>query len=99
MKSIHPRFLTFTLAALLSAASASALAQSVPEPAPGGSAPAASTPTFISFDSNSDGKISLKEFKAQGGNEQAFTDTDANKDKNLSKDEFSKLGKPSTKSY
>lgn len=97
MKSIHPRFLT--LAALLSAASVSALAQSVPEPVPGGSAPAASAPSFISFDSNSDGKISLKEFKAQGGNEQAFTGIDANQDKNLSKDEFSNLGKPSPKPY
>ena len=99
MKSIHPNFLTLTLAGLLSAASASVLAQSMPEPAPGGSAPAASSPTFIGFDSNSDGKVSLKEFKAQGGNEQAFTDIDANQDKNLSTDEFSKLGKASTKSY
>ena len=101
MKSIHPNFLTLTLAGLLSAASASALAQAMPEPAPGVSAPAPATgaPSFKSVDSNSDGKVSLKEFKAQGGNEQAFTDIDANQDKNLSTDEFSKLGKASTKSY
>ncbi|WP_059755675.1 hypothetical protein [Thiobacillus denitrificans] len=97
MKSIHPHFLTLTLAGLLSAASASALAQPMPEAAPGGAAPTAGAPSFKSIDSNGDGKISLEEFKAQGGQEQTFTELDANQDKNLSKDEFSKLGKPSTK--
>ena len=99
MKSIHPHFLTFTLAALLSAASASVLAQSVPESAPGTAAPAAGASSFKSYDSNGDGKISLDEFKAQGGQDQAFTGIDANQDKSVSKDEFSKLGKPSTKPY
>jgi hypothetical protein len=69
MKSIHPNFLTLTLAGLLSAASASVLAQPMPEAAPKVSAPApaAGAPSFQSLDSNGDGKISLTEFKAQGG--------------------------------
>lgn len=94
MKSIHPNFLTLTLTGLLSAASASVLAQSMPDTAPGVSAPApaAAAPSFKSVDSNSDGKVSLVEFKALGGNEQTFTKIDANQDKYLSKDEFAKLG-------
>jgi len=92
MKSIHPNFLALTLAGLLSAASASALAQSMPDTTAGAS-------SFKSFDSNGDGKISLEEFKAQGGQEQVFTETDTNQDKSLSNDEFSMLGKPSTKRY
>jgi hypothetical protein len=94
MKSIHPHLLTLTLAALLSAASASVVAQSMPDTAPGVSAPAPATgaPSFNSVDRNSDGKVSLEEFKAQGGNEQIFAKIDANQDKYLSKDEFAKLG-------
>ena len=101
MKSIHPHFLTLTVAGLLSAASASALAQSMPDTAPERGAPtagAAST-SFMNFDSNGDGKISLEEFKAQGGQEQVFTAIDANQDMSLNNDEFSKLGKSSTKPY
>ena len=100
MKSIRPHFLTLTLAGLLSAASASALAQSMPDTAPETSfSPTAGASSFKTFDSNGDGKISLEEFKAQGGQEQVFTATDANQDKSLSNDEFSMLGKPSTKRY
>jgi hypothetical protein len=91
MKSIHPHFLTLTLAGLLSAASASVMAQP-PEAAPGVSAPATGAPRFQSVDSNNDGKISLAEFKALGGNEQIFTKLDTDQDKGLSKDEFAKLG-------
>jgi hypothetical protein len=101
MKSIHPHFLTLTLAGLLSAASASAVAQSMPDTAPESAAPtagAAST-SFMNFDSNGDGKISLEEFKAQGGGEQIFTAIDANQDMSLNNDEFSKLGKPSAQRY
>ena len=89
MKSIHPNFLTLTLAGLLSAASASVLAQSTPGTS---FSPAPSAPSFQSVDSNNDGKISLEEFKALGGNEQIFAKIDANQDKYLSKDEFAKLG-------
>ena len=101
MKSIHPNFLTLTLAGLLSAASASALAESMPDTAPRVSAPAPVTgaPSFKSVDGNADREISLEEFKAQGGQGQAFPGIDANQDKSVSKDEFSKLGKPSTKPY
>jgi hypothetical protein len=89
MKSIHPNFLTLTLAGLLSAASASVLAQSMPGTS---FSPAPSTPSFQSVDSNNDGKISLAEFKAQGGDDQTFTQLDTDQDKGLSKDEFAKLG-------
>jgi hypothetical protein len=99
MKSIHPHFLTLTLAGLLSAASVSAFAQPMPEAAPASAAATAGAPSFKSHDSNGDGKISLEEFKAQGGQEQTFTKMDANQDKSLSNDEFSKLGKSSTKPY
>ena len=89
MKSIHPNFLTLTLAGLLSAASASALAQPMPE-----AAPATGAPSFQSVDSNGDGKISLAEFKAQGGDDQLFAQLDTDQDKSLSQAEFAKLGKP-----
>jgi len=90
MKSIHPNFLTLTLAGLLGAASTSALAQSMPEVGP-----ATSAPSFQSIDSNGDGKISLTEFKAQGGDDHIFTKLDTDQDKDLSQDEFAKLGEPS----
>ena len=89
MKSIHPRLLTLALAGLLGAASASALAQPMPE-----AAPATGAPSFQSIDSNGDGKISLAEFKAQGGDDQIFTQLDTDQDKRLSQAEFAKLGKP-----
>ena len=94
MKSLHPNVLTLTLAGLLSAASASVLAQPMPEAAPAISAPAAAAgaPLFQSVDSNKDGKISVAEFKALGGNEQIFAEVDANQDKSLSQEEFAKLG-------
>lgn len=94
MKSLHSHLLTLTLAGLLGAASASALAQSMAEAA----SPAGAS-SFKSFDSNNDGQISLEEFKAQGGDEQVFTEIDADQDKRLSQDEFARLGKPSPQRY
>jgi hypothetical protein len=96
MKSITPRILTLALAGLLSAASASALAQSTPGAA---TAPTAAAPAFKTHDSNGDGKISLEEYKARGGQEQAFRDGDTNQDKSLSSDEFLKKDKPATNRY
>ena len=89
MKSIHPRLLTLTLAGLLGA-SASALAEPMPE-----AAPAPGAPSFQSVDSNGAGKISLAEFKAQGGDDRIFAKLDTDQDKGLSQVEFAKLGKPS----
>jgi Ca2+-binding EF-hand superfamily protein len=57
--------------------------------------PAPSAPSFQSVDSNNDGKISLTEFKAQGGDDPLFIKLDTDQNKSLSQDEFAKLGKPS----
>lgn len=92
MKSIHPNFLSFTLAGLLGAASASVLAQSTPGTT---FSPATDAPSFQRADSNNDGKISLEEFKAQGGDDHLFTKLDTDQNKGLSQDEFAKLGEPS----
>lgn len=76
MKSINPRFMTLTLAAMLSV---------------GVAGPAlAATADFKAYDSNGDGKISLEEYQAQGGQVQAFHEGDANRDNSLSQDEFVK---------
>lgn len=45
---------------------------------------------FKSADSNGDGMVSLEEFVAQGGQEQAFREGDANRDSRLSNDEYTK---------
>jgi len=74
MKHLNHSFVKLALAGVLSAASASVLATSA-------------MPGFKTWDSNSDGKISVEEFKAQGGQEQAFREADANRDNSLSNDE------------
>ncbi|MDP1645705.1 MAG: EF-hand domain-containing protein [Thiobacillus sp.] len=100
MKSINSRFLTLTLAGLLSAASASALAaQSMPGATRGAPATPSGAPSLKTYDSNGDGKISIEEFKPQGGQEQAFREGDVNQDKSLSSDEFLKKDKPGTNRY
>ena len=99
MKSIQSQLLTVTLAGLLSAASTAVLAQSMTEGSPGSAAPAAGASSFKSFDSNGDGKVSLEEFKMQGGQEQTFSTLDADQNKSLNSEEFAKLGKPSSKPY
>lgn len=70
------RILSLTLAGLLSATAAtSALAQ-----------PTAAD--FKTLDSNGDGKISKEEFKAQGGQDDAFRQVDADGDNSLSAEEL-----------
>ena len=86
MKHLNHSFVKLALAGLLSAASASALAAPV-------------MPGFKTSDSNGDGKVSLEEFKAQGGQEKIFTEIDANQDKSLSSDEFVKKDKPAPSRY
>jgi hyperosmotically inducible protein len=76
MKSINSRFVTLTLAGLLIASAA-------------GKALAA-TADFKAYDSNGDGKISVEEYQARGGQAQAFRDGDDNHDNSLSPDEFVK---------
>jgi len=78
MKSFDQRFLDLTLAGVLSVFAA----------APALAAPA--TPSFKAYDGNGDGTISLEEFQAQGGQEQAFREGDANRDQRLNSDEFIK---------
>ncbi|MGE5319021.1 MAG: BON domain-containing protein [Hyphomicrobiaceae bacterium] len=76
MKSINHRLTILTLATLLSAGAA-------------GQALAA-TASFKAYDSNGDGKISLEEYQAQGGQAQAFREADDNHDNSLNPDEFVK---------
>jgi hyperosmotically inducible periplasmic protein len=78
MKCIHPRMLNLAFAGALGAFTA----------ATASAAPA--MPDFKTTDSNGDNMISLKEFQAQGGHEQAFIDGDVNRDKRLDTDEYFK---------
>ena len=78
MKSNQPRILNLALAGALGAFSAVALA----------TAPV--MPNFKSVDSNGDGKVTLEEFAAKGGQPQAFREGDANRDSHLSSDEYVK---------
>lgn len=77
MKPINHYFLSLTLAGVLGGFnSTSALAISMPD--------------FKSADSNGDGMVSQAEFSAKGGEEKAFNEGDANRDKKLSSDEYIK---------
>lgn len=79
MKSIDSRILNLALAGALGALTAtSALA-----------APAV-MPSFQTTDSNGDNMVSLQEFQEKGGIEQAFHEGDANRDRRLSSDEYTK---------
>ena len=77
MKTINPRILNLALAGTLSVLAVPALA-----------APA--MPSFKGADSNGDGMISLQEFQAQGGFEQAFHAGDVNRDTLLDSTEYVK---------
>lgn len=78
MKSFEHRFLKLSLAGVLAAFAATmVLASPV-------------MPGFKSTDSNGDGMVSLEEFVAQGGHEQAFREGDANRDSRLGIDEYTK---------
>lgn len=77
MKSINHRILGLTLAGALGGFAATA-------------GMAASMPDFKSADSNGDGMVSPAEFSAKGGEEKAFNEGDANRDKKLSSDEYIK---------
>lgn len=82
MKPIHPHALNLALIGLLSAVTtAPALA-------------AETDPNFKVYDNNGDGKVSLNEFKAQGGQEDVFRLVDTNSDNSLSGDEFGKASSP-----
>jgi hyperosmotically inducible protein len=82
MKHLNRSFPNLSLVAVLSVFAAG----------PAFSAPAAQAapPSFKVYDSNGDGMLSVEEFRAQGGHEQAFREGDANRDNRLSKDEFVK---------
>ncbi len=82
MKSIHHHALNLGLAGLLGAFSVA--------PAMAGEA----APSFKAYDSNGDGMVSLEEFVAQGGHEDAFRALDLNGNSSLSSDEFGKTGAP-----
>lgn len=76
MKSFEHPIRKLTLAGLLGATVAtSAVAAPV-------------MPSFKSADSNGDGTVSLEEFVANGGHDQAFREGDANRDSRLSSDEY-----------
>lgn len=82
MKSSHPHVLKRALVAMLGAfACAPAMATEDP-------------PNFKAYDSNGDNAISLAEFKAQGGQEEAFRSIDSDGNSSLSSDELSKAGMP-----
>jgi hyperosmotically inducible protein len=79
MKPINTRILNLVLAGTLGAlTTASTLAAPVVMPG------------FLATDSNGDNMISLQEFQAKGGYELAFHEGDANRDRRLNNDEYTK---------
>lgn len=77
MKTLNRKLLTLALAGMLSAGVV-------------GQAQAAAS--FKTYDSNSDGKVSLQEYEAQGGQAKAFNEGDTNHDEFLDRDELVKAG-------
>ena len=78
MKSKQQRILGLALAGVLGASSAAAWA----------AAPV--MPDFKTVDGNGDGKLTLEEFAAKGGQAQAFREGDADRDSHLSNTEYVK---------
>ncbi len=82
MKHFGRSILNPTLAILATLAAGAASAEPA-TPAPSG---------FRDYDSNGDGMVSPEEFRAKGGDEQAFLKADTNHDNKLSSEEFAKAG-------
>jgi len=78
MQSIHHQIVTLALAGALGALASAPVLASSPS-------------SFKSYDRNGDGKISMQEFQAKGGDERAFRATDADRDSSLSQNEFAKM--------
>lgn len=80
MKNLNRSLLNMTLTGALGALTAtSALAE-----------PQRILPDFKTTDSNGDAMVSLQEFQEKGGFEQAFHEGDANRDRRLNSDEYTK---------
>jgi hyperosmotically inducible protein len=82
MNRFNRNLLNLTMSTLLSTLAAGV--------AVAGATPKAAPPSFKDYDSNGDGKVSPDEFRARGGDEQAFREADANRDDRLDSDEFIK---------
>jgi Ca2+-binding EF-hand superfamily protein len=83
MKHFGRSILNPTLAILSALAAGTALAEPATKATPS---------SFRDYDSNGDGMVSAEEFRAVGGDEQAFLKADANRDNKLSSEEFAKAG-------
>lgn len=83
MKHFGRSILNPTLAVLGALAAGTAFAEPATKATPS---------SFRDYDSNADGIVTLEEFRALGGDEQAFLKADANRDNKLSSEEFAKAG-------
>lgn len=90
MKTRHSPLLSLAVIGLLNTAALAPALAADPMPMPSTSSEA---PSFKNYDSNNDGKVTLKEFQAKGGDEQTFRLGDVNKDNALSSEEFLALTK------